>query len=222
MYSTLSYLQRRANFRQLKADIPVTQTIPDVEDPAVFKGPFPSPPAPGGTDLANPAANCQELVDDFVKKAKQIEHLITILPDAPPAPRTDSSDDARPSGGSQEDEKEFEELEADLQLANKEYLEAVRTAGRSPPSVVSAQSAHGAGQRRCTSRCARRCGQCWMSGSRRWRRYRLESLHCKVCGSCENKAVLNRGRELGRVDESRGRRPFAPPLRLLDRTRPVR
>lgn len=38
MYSTLSYLTRKANFKQVNPDIPITQVIPDSEPPEVFAG----------------------------------------------------------------------------------------------------------------------------------------------------------------------------------------
>lgn len=37
MYSTLSYLTRKANFKQVNPDFPITQTIPDCEPADVFE-----------------------------------------------------------------------------------------------------------------------------------------------------------------------------------------
>lgn len=38
MYSTLSYLTRKASFKQVNSSIPITQTIPNAEEPDVFAG----------------------------------------------------------------------------------------------------------------------------------------------------------------------------------------
>ena len=38
MYSTLSYLTRKANFKQVNPNFPITQTIPDSEPADVFEG----------------------------------------------------------------------------------------------------------------------------------------------------------------------------------------
>ncbi|GAA5930157.1 hypothetical protein JCM1841_000479 [Sporobolomyces salmonicolor] len=62
MYSSLSYLSRKANFKQLNQNYPVTQTIPNADPDDVFE------------------ANRKELVGDFLKKAKQLEYLIEQLP----------------------------------------------------------------------------------------------------------------------------------------------
>ncbi|KNZ55313.1 uncharacterized protein VP01_2715g1 [Puccinia sorghi] len=66
MYSTLSFLSRKADFKQVNPDIPITQAIP----------------CPEGTQPPRETfdQNCEELVQDFLRKAKQIEYLISILP----------------------------------------------------------------------------------------------------------------------------------------------
>ncbi|ORY80735.1 hypothetical protein BCR35DRAFT_352494 [Leucosporidium creatinivorum] len=97
MYSTLSYLTRKASFKQVNDHMPITQSIPNAEDPEVF------------------AANQRELVSDFLRKAKQLEYLITSLP-------TSSATTE------QEDEAEFEELEKEMQSVNREYEEALKVA----------------------------------------------------------------------------------------------
>lgn len=38
MYSTLSYLTRKASFKSVNPAFPVTQTIPNAEPPEVFEG----------------------------------------------------------------------------------------------------------------------------------------------------------------------------------------
>lgn len=39
MYSSLSYLSRKANFRQINPNFPVTQSIPGADPDDVFEGP---------------------------------------------------------------------------------------------------------------------------------------------------------------------------------------
>lgn len=41
MYSSLSYLTRKAQFKQVNPDVPITQTIPDAEPADVFLGAAP-------------------------------------------------------------------------------------------------------------------------------------------------------------------------------------
>ncbi|MBW0571307.1 hypothetical protein O181_111022 [Austropuccinia psidii MF-1] len=66
MYSTISFLSRKADFKQVNPDISITQSIPDHSNAQNTHQTF--------------AQNSQELVQDFIKKAKQIEYLISILP----------------------------------------------------------------------------------------------------------------------------------------------
>lgn len=66
MYSTISFLTRKADFKQVNPDIPITQTIPRPEGAKLSHETF--------------SENCAELAQDFLKKAKQIEYLISILP----------------------------------------------------------------------------------------------------------------------------------------------
>lgn len=58
---------------------------------------------------------------DFLRKAKQLEYLITVLPSLP----------------EEETGKDFEELELELQEVNKEYLEALSEAGTFWGSITS-------------------------------------------------------------------------------------
>ncbi|BGP37542.1 hypothetical protein JCM10450v2_001457 [Rhodotorula kratochvilovae] len=99
MYSSLSYLSRKANFRQLNPNFPVTQSIPGADPDDVFE------------------ANRKELVSDFLRKAKQLEFLIDALPSSAPAPSVAES--------TQDDDDEFRQLEDEMQAVNKEYLEAL-------------------------------------------------------------------------------------------------
>jgi len=81
--------------------------------------------ADGGVPFA---ANTQELVGDFLRKAKQLEYLITVLPTPPPT----FSDGDKPADGS---DPEFNELERELKAANEEYLEALSVAGKHTQSA---------------------------------------------------------------------------------------
>ncbi|CAD6567533.1 MAG: hypothetical protein CYPHOPRED_001787 [Cyphobasidiales sp. Tagirdzhanova-0007] len=65
MFSSIDYLTRKATFKQVVPSIPITQEIPDSEDPATFE------------------ESKKQLVEDFLRKAKQIEYLIDSLPAAP-------------------------------------------------------------------------------------------------------------------------------------------
>ncbi|KAL8290313.1 hypothetical protein RQP46_002571 [Phenoliferia psychrophenolica] len=96
MYSSLSYLTRKAQFKQLNPDVPITQTIPDAEPADVFLD------------------NQKELVGDFLRKAKQLEYLISALP----TPPVDLDDD----------EQDLEDLEREMSEVNAEYLDALAVA----------------------------------------------------------------------------------------------
>lgn len=128
MYSSLSYLTRKANFKPVNPNIPVTQAIPNAEDPQTFAG---APEAhshlctymiQGPHTPFACAANQQELVSDFLRKAKQLEYLIQSLPSS-------SSSSADPSAVSAAEEAELEELEKEMQGVNTEYEEALGVAG---------------------------------------------------------------------------------------------
>ncbi|GAA5951375.1 hypothetical protein JCM3765_002461 [Sporobolomyces pararoseus] len=97
MYSSISYLSRQSNFKQLNENYPVTQTIPHADPEDVFE------------------ANRKELVTDFLRKAKQLEYLIDSLPSPP-------SEEALRT------EQDLADLEAEVQEANKDYLDALTEA----------------------------------------------------------------------------------------------
>ncbi|CDR36344.1 hypothetical protein NBRC10512_003930 [Rhodotorula toruloides] len=97
MYSTLGYLSRKASFKQINPNFPVTQAIQGADPEEVFE------------------ANRKELVHDFLLKAKQLELLISSLPSTPPGPTSVEGDDA----------DEFEDLEREVRSVNGEYLEAL-------------------------------------------------------------------------------------------------
>lgn len=91
--------------------------------------------ADGGERFARPsfsAANTQELVSDFLRKAKQLEYLITVLPTPPPT----IPDGDKLADGS---DPEFEELERELQAVNEDYLEALSVAGEQSSHVAAHQ-----------------------------------------------------------------------------------
>lgn len=106
MYSTLSYLTRKANFKQLHPEIPITQIIPNSDSPELFE------------------ANQRELVGDFLKKAKQLEYLISVLP----CPSKVSGNGTSMGEGVGGEDEEFEELEREMGVVNEEYLEALKEA----------------------------------------------------------------------------------------------
>ncbi|KAK4056205.1 hypothetical protein OIO90_002646 [Microbotryomycetes sp. JL221] len=116
MYSTLSYLTRKASFKSVNPAYPITQTIPNAEPEQVFQD------------------NKNELVADFLRKAKQLEYLISVLPTTNPAASkvsgapgsaTVSSADLSP-----EDEREFQELQHEMDIVNEQYLAALAEAER--------------------------------------------------------------------------------------------
>lgn len=114
MYSTLSYLTRKANFQLVNPDFPITQTIPTSDPQDVFEGESRGSARGEGQRLmrARCPANGKELVADFLRKAKQLEHLISVLPSPPDEAETD-----------------LEELEREMASVNEEYLEALGVAG---------------------------------------------------------------------------------------------
>ncbi|GAA6055426.1 hypothetical protein JCM3770_006988 [Rhodotorula araucariae] len=101
-YSSLSYLARKANFRQINPNFPVTQSIPGADPDDVFE------------------ANRKELVSDFLRKAKQLEFLIDALPASAPA--------LSAARGTKDDDDEFRQLEDEMQAVNKEYLDVLAQA----------------------------------------------------------------------------------------------
>ncbi|KAA1100661.1 hypothetical protein PGTUg99_012499 [Puccinia graminis f. sp. tritici] len=125
MYSTLSFLSRNANFKQLNPDIPITQAIPHPEGTI--------PPHESFNQ------NCEELVQDFLRKAKQIQYLISILPPhhnqqkptkttTATTTTTEEEEQEQEQEEDQDDSEEFERLQADLQLAQQEYDRALSEA----------------------------------------------------------------------------------------------
>ncbi|KWU41576.1 hypothetical protein RHOSPDRAFT_22736, partial [Rhodotorula sp. JG-1b] len=120
MYSSLSYLSRKASFKQINPNFPVTQSIPGADSQETYQ------------------ENRKELVGDFLRKAKQLEYLISVLPSPPPPPPAAPADSAAAApppqngtGTGDGDEAEFARLEQDLQSANDEYLDALQQAGES-------------------------------------------------------------------------------------------
>ncbi|GJN88133.1 hypothetical protein Rhopal_001089-T1 [Rhodotorula paludigena] len=110
MYSTLGYLSRKASFKQLNPNFPVTQSIPHIDPPDVFE------------------ANQKELVTDFLRKAKQLEYLIDALPSSAPPPPPATTPAGPSAAGPAEDEHddaEFRALEEEMQAVNDEYLDAL-------------------------------------------------------------------------------------------------
>ena len=124
MYSTLSYLTRKADFKQVNPQIPINRPAPESDPPEVFAGSSLRRLLVSYSDLISCSlvvtANQKELVADFLTKAKQLEYLISVLPKP-----------ILTGPGSIEDESDLEELQAELEMVNREYLEAVAVAGQS-------------------------------------------------------------------------------------------
>ncbi|KAJ7239161.1 hypothetical protein B0H12DRAFT_1204203 [Mycena haematopus] len=94
MSSTIAYLTSRTNFVQVSADVPITkQRNPEKYDTAeVFN------------------ANKQELATDLIVKAKQVEYLITSLPQPEPE---------------EEQATRLKILDDQMIVVNEEYLQAI-------------------------------------------------------------------------------------------------
>jgi len=92
MASSVHYLTTKVNFKQVNADVPVTQGNPNADRPSVFE------------------ANRRELVTDLMRKAKQLEYLVSALPNPP------STNDFA---------NVFAELEAESEIVNREYASAL-------------------------------------------------------------------------------------------------
>ncbi|GAA5887886.1 hypothetical protein JCM16303_007371 [Sporobolomyces ruberrimus] len=98
MSSSISYLSRQSNFKQLNENYPVTQSIPNADPEDVFE------------------ANRKELVTDLLRKAKQLEYLIDSLP-SPTSAQGDPTTD-----------RDLANLETETQAVNQEYLAALSEA----------------------------------------------------------------------------------------------
>jgi len=92
MANSVNYLVSSANFKQVNPDIPITKTREKAAPEEEFE------------------ANKRELVDDLIKKAKQIEILIKSLPVFDPE---------------EEQIGRLSALEQEMGVANQEYREAV-------------------------------------------------------------------------------------------------
>jgi len=92
MANSVNYLVSSANFKQVNPDIPITKTREKAATAEEFE------------------ANKRELVDDLIKKAKQIEILIKSLPIFDPE---------------EEQISRLSALEQEMGVANQEYREAV-------------------------------------------------------------------------------------------------
>ncbi|KAF9513904.1 hypothetical protein BS47DRAFT_1295675 [Hydnum rufescens UP504] len=95
MANSVNYLVSSANFKQVNPDIPITKTREKAATAEEFE------------------ANKRELVDDLIKKAKQIEILIKSLPIFDP-----EEEQARTIA-------RLSALEQEMGVANQEYREAV-------------------------------------------------------------------------------------------------
>ncbi|CAO3662507.1 unnamed protein product [Rhizopus microsporus] len=95
--NSIYYVHEKSSMAELNKDIPVSQPKIQADEPQVFK------------------ENMHELVSDLVKKAKEIDSLIEVLP------------------GIQQTEEEqiaiLKALEEENKLANQEYEDAVKEMG---------------------------------------------------------------------------------------------
>ncbi|KAF5360084.1 hypothetical protein D9758_007574 [Tetrapyrgos nigripes] len=121
MSNSIAYLTSRANFLEISPEIPVTkQRNPEKYDtPEVFEGVFVVAWMRYGTPLVDmltslhDSENKKELVTDLVRKAKQIEYLISSLPE----PESEEEQAGR-----------LQSLEEEMQAANVQYIAAVNRA----------------------------------------------------------------------------------------------
>lgn len=98
MYSTITYLTTKGSFKQVSEALPITQTIPGRDDPATYE------------------ARRKELALDLLKKAKQLEILITHFPSATEA--------------DQHFEAQYEGLQSELRSVKQEYEQELQHAGQ--------------------------------------------------------------------------------------------
>ncbi|KAK4691130.1 mediator of RNA polymerase II transcription subunit 21, partial [Phenoliferia sp. Uapishka_3] len=117
MYSSISYLTRKSNFKQLNASIPITQEIPNQVSDDDFKGTsfssLPPPSLHSNPTNQSPTESTKELVADFLRKSKQLEYLIASLPTTPA------------TGGEEDDEADLQELQKEMEEGNRQYLESL-------------------------------------------------------------------------------------------------
>lgn len=99
--STLSYLTTKPSFRPLHPDLPVT-----------FK-------APSSDPLPIVVETERELLADLVRKAKQVEHLVGVLP-------------AKETDGGRAHADRVGKLQAELEVVDGEFEQAVKEAGALP------------------------------------------------------------------------------------------
>jgi hypothetical protein len=134
MYSSLSYLSRKASFKQINPNFPVTQSIPGADSQETYQGPClrrrarSSASARSLTSSSSSARACREPQGTRRRlspqgEATRVPHL------GPPVPSSSSLRRTTTAGDS--DEAEFARLEQELQSANDEYLDALQQAGES-------------------------------------------------------------------------------------------
>ena len=73
MFNSIDYLTKKATFKQVNPDFPITQTIPDSEDPKVFNG------AIQLTDSALIQANDYVYISHLIHEPLRIETLFNML-----------------------------------------------------------------------------------------------------------------------------------------------
>lgn len=152
MYGSIDYLTKKATFKQVSDRVPVTQEIPDAEDPATFEGVSVSlflssdglMTLPDTLAMRN-TANKKQLVEDLLIKAKQMELLIDSLPAAKefetaPSASTDKANGTGESAAgtaepnADDTDEDLISLEKEMQQVNEQYLTALQEAGMSSSS----------------------------------------------------------------------------------------
>lgn len=86
MSSSIAYLTSKANFLQVSPDVPITKqrNAEKVDPPDVFEGVFSLNTFYSRVFIVLSIENKKELVTDLMVKAKQIEYLISSLPQPEP------------------------------------------------------------------------------------------------------------------------------------------
>lgn len=129
MYNNVNYLTKKANFKQVNPSIPITQEIPDAEDPATFE------------------ASKRRLVEDLLKTAKQMEYLIDALPADKDLDKQSKTENAESNGVpgqvhlDVDSDPELLALEAEMQQVNQEYLLVLKEAEEAQEQLQSTMRA---------------------------------------------------------------------------------
>jgi mediator of RNA polymerase II transcription subunit 21 len=133
MLQSISYLVNKTNFKVVNPEIPVTKSRPPGKADAegVFQGSVCPISLSGAWNLILYGAgteNQKELVNDLVRKAKQIEYIIASLPGSDPEEeqvRFKLSDPLIGCSTNRLQVGRVKDLEEQMQVANREYAQAL-------------------------------------------------------------------------------------------------